>query len=204
MIPRSPDVRWRYSPMAMALLNRLRSDSRTNFGAPVEPDVLISSARSGCSARAGTVRRDDVEVVAIDADHGVRAPDVGETVDVAAGEQRHVGRVEEGQVADDELERVGAREQDHRDVRARSSSTGSDRRRDRPGRRRNDHLPPAAMMGRSSASAPASSRSTYSCPPAHGHDRGIVRVTYHSHGKEASQSANKLTSAATGLDRGRR
>ena len=35
--------------MASALLRTLRDDSRTSFGEPVEPDVLSSTARSGCS-----------------------------------------------------------------------------------------------------------------------------------------------------------
>ena len=51
-MPRSAGVRARYPAIARALLRRLAWESRTSFGAPVEPDVLRSSARSGCSSRA--------------------------------------------------------------------------------------------------------------------------------------------------------
>ena len=106
-MPRSAGVRARYPAIARALLRRLAWDSRTSFGAPVEPDVLRSSARSGCNWRDGSARRPlDAQAVVVDADDGVGLPRRGEPGDVGAGEQRHVATVQQGQVRRHELDGV--------------------------------------------------------------------------------------------------
>ena len=106
----------RYSAIDAALADRLSRESRTSFGEPVEPDVLSSSARSGCSTMGGHVasldeqlsartgRHDDVRVVGVD--------DVPEPVELrVAGEDDRVVALQCRQVRDQGVDVVAAGEQ---------------------------------------------------------------------------------------------
>ena len=99
--------------IARALLRRLSWESRTSFGAPVDPDVLSSSARSGCRVRRTMGRRAlHVQLAAVDVDDGIGCPRLGEAVGVLVGEQRHVVAGEEREVGRHELDRARRLEHD--------------------------------------------------------------------------------------------
>ncbi len=100
--------------MAAALATRLRSESRTSFGAPVDPDVLRSRRRSGWRSRVSgawrSISMPAVDVVTTAAGRHAAA----NAVEVGAGEQRDVPRFQQGEVGDDELDGVRGAEHDDR------------------------------------------------------------------------------------------
>ena len=71
--------------MLRALLRTLSCDRRTSFGEPVEPDVLSSSARSGCRSWAERSRRSvELPPVARRREHDVGVVAAVSGVEVAA------------------------------------------------------------------------------------------------------------------------